>query len=156
MTVDDLPGVLGSTEVGVVHVDAGGTIGRQPSHHRQMLAVLDGTARVQADDGPAVEVGPGTLVLWESGETYQVLAVTALLAVASRASACSTSRAGSREPRRHGRRPPGPRPAGPGQPAGASGVSSSSIRVLPRVFGFTCARSRNSATPSSCERSSSA
>ena len=33
--------------------------------------------------------------------------------------------------------------------------SSMSIRVLPRVFGFTRARSRNSATPSSCDRSSS-
>lgn len=34
--------------------------------------------------------------------------------------------------------------------------SSRSIRELPSVFGFTRARSRNSATPSSRERSSSA
>src|SRR5690606_27827996 len=32
----------------------------------------------------------------------------------------------------------------------------SSIRVLPKVLGFTCSRSRNSATPSSYEASSSA
>lgn len=34
--------------------------------------------------------------------------------------------------------------------------SSLSIRVLPSVFGFTRSRSRNSATPSSYERNSSA
>lgn len=40
--------------------------------------------------------------------------------------------------------------------AGSAQPNSSSIRVLPRVFGFTRARSRNSATPSSWERNSSA
>jgi endonuclease III len=45
--------------------------------------------------------------------------------------------------------------AGAGSGTGAAQSSSMSIRVLPSVFGFTRARSRNSATPSSCDRSSS-
>lgn len=82
VTIDDLPGVLGSTQVTVVHIAAGGTVGRHPSHLRQLFTVIDGSARVQGDEGPAIDVGPGTLVLWESGEVHQTWAITEVLALA--------------------------------------------------------------------------
>lgn len=81
VTLDTLPGVLGTSSVTVAHLSAGGRLGRQPAHHRQLLAVVEGTARVASGDGPLHDVTTGTLVLWEEGEVHQTWAVTDLCAV---------------------------------------------------------------------------
>jgi quercetin dioxygenase-like cupin family protein len=78
-----LPPVLAGDATGV-HVEsvaAGGTLGRHPAVRRQVFAVLAGTGRVQTDDDPPVEVGPGTLVVWEPGEAHQTWATTDMTAV---------------------------------------------------------------------------
>ncbi|MBO9553442.1 cupin domain-containing protein [Cellulomonas sp.] len=70
-----------STSVNVAHVAAGGTLGRHPAVRRQVFAVVVGTGEVQVDDEPRRPVGPGTLVVWEPGETHQTWATTDLTAV---------------------------------------------------------------------------
>ena len=83
VTVDDLPGSARQTQVDVVHVAAGGTLGRHPTHHRQLFAVIERLgAGAGRTTGPPVDVGPGTLVLWESGEAHQTWAITDVLALA--------------------------------------------------------------------------
>lgn len=81
LTLDTLPGVMGSSTVHVAHLTAGGRLGRQAAHHRQLLAVVSGKARVASGDGPLQTVETGTLVLWEEGEVHQAWAVTDLCAV---------------------------------------------------------------------------
>ena len=81
-----LPPVLtaGSDDATGVHVAAiaaGGTLGRHPAVRRQVFAVLAGRGRVQTDDDPPVEVGAGTLVVWEPGEDHQTWATTDMTAV---------------------------------------------------------------------------
>lgn len=81
VTMDALPGVMGASQVSVAHVAPGGTLGRHAAHHRQLLAVVAGTGRVRSGDDPAVDVGPGSLVLWEEGEVFQAWATSEVCAV---------------------------------------------------------------------------
>lgn len=81
LTLDTLPGVMGTSSIHVAHLSAGGRLGRQAAHHRQLLAVVSGKARVASGDGPLHTVETGTLVLWEEGEVHQAWAVTDLVAV---------------------------------------------------------------------------
>ncbi|WP_456846228.1 cupin domain-containing protein [Cellulomonas sp. P5_C6] len=75
-----LPAV-GGTSVHVARLAAGGTLGRHPAVRRQLFAVVAGEGEIQVDDEPRRHVGPGTLVLWEPGESHQTWATTDLLAV---------------------------------------------------------------------------
>ena len=81
VVVDPLPGVIGTVESSLVHVPTGATIEHAASQHRQMLVVVVGSAVVEAADHPPVELGPGTLLLWEKGEVERTRATTDLLAV---------------------------------------------------------------------------
>lgn len=81
LVLDTLPGVLGSSVITVAHLSPGGRLGKHAAHHRQLLAVVSGTAEVASGGGPLQVVKTGTLVLWEEGEVHQVWAVTDLVAV---------------------------------------------------------------------------
>lgn len=78
-----LPPVLAAdaTGVHVAGIAAGGTLGRHPAVRRQVFAVLAGSGRVQTDDDAPVEVGAGTLVVWEPGESHQTWATTDMTAI---------------------------------------------------------------------------
>ena len=72
---------VGGTSVHVAHLAAGGTLGRHPAVRRQLFAVVAGEGEIQVDDEPRQHIGPGTLVVWEPGETHQTWATTDLVAV---------------------------------------------------------------------------
>lgn len=81
VVVDLLPGLLGESQITVAHVAAGGTIGAHPTAHRQLLAVVSGVGQVRGEDGTVQGIGPGSLVLWDTGESHQTWATTDLVAV---------------------------------------------------------------------------
>jgi len=81
VVVDLLPGLLGGSQISVAHVAAGGTIGVHPAPHRQLLAIVSGVGQVRGDDGVMHPVGPGALVVWDTGEAHQTWATTDMVAV---------------------------------------------------------------------------
>ncbi len=81
VAVDPLPGVLGTAAVSVARLSAGACLEHAASQHRQLIAVVSGTAMVEAADHPAVGLGAGTLLLWEQGEVERTRALTDLVAV---------------------------------------------------------------------------
>lgn len=58
-------------QLSIVHLAAGGRIGRHPAVVRQVLAVAAGTATVSGGDGVAHEIGPGLAAVWEAGEEHE-------------------------------------------------------------------------------------
>ncbi|MFI7546858.1 cupin domain-containing protein [Actinoplanes sp. NPDC049599] len=56
--------------VTVLHVDAGGEIGRHPAPVDQLLVVVAGQARVQGGDGTWAGIGAGQAVVWRAGEEH--------------------------------------------------------------------------------------
>jgi quercetin dioxygenase-like cupin family protein len=72
---------IGGTSVHVATMEPGGTLGRHRAVRRQLFAVVAGSGEVQVGDEPRREVGPGTLILWETGEVHQTWALTELTAV---------------------------------------------------------------------------
>lgn len=81
VTLDQLPGAMGASMVNVMHVAAGGTLGRHAPRRRQVFAVVSGRGRVQVDGGPSHDIEAGTFVLWEPGEEHQTWATTDMTAV---------------------------------------------------------------------------
>ena len=81
VAVDPLPGIMGTASVTVVRVPAGGEIRHQAGQHRQLLAVISGTAAVEAADHAPMELAPGMLLLWEQAEVERTRAATDLVAV---------------------------------------------------------------------------
>jgi quercetin dioxygenase-like cupin family protein len=56
--------------VTVLHVAAGGEIGRHPATVDQLLLITAGRGRVQGGDGEWREVATGDAVLWTAGENH--------------------------------------------------------------------------------------
>jgi quercetin dioxygenase-like cupin family protein len=56
--------------VTVLHVEAGGEIGRHPAPVDQLLVVVSGRGRVQSGSGPWVDVGVGQAAAWRAGEEH--------------------------------------------------------------------------------------
>ncbi|MCV2393231.1 hypothetical protein OEB99_02820 [Actinotalea sp. M2MS4P-6] len=81
VALDVLPPVMGTAEVSVVRVPAGGTLEHPATQHRRIITVVSGAAVVEAAGHPPVELGPGLLLLWERGEVELTRAVTDLVAV---------------------------------------------------------------------------
>ena len=74
--------VRGETvEVTVLHVAAGGEIGRHPAPVDQLFLVTAGRGSVQAGDGDWQDVGTGQAVLWRAGTDHATRAAEDLTAV---------------------------------------------------------------------------
>ena len=54
----------------VLHVAAGGEIGRHPAPVDQLLVVVSGRGRGQSGYGPWAELGAGQAVVWRTGEQH--------------------------------------------------------------------------------------
>jgi GrpB-like predicted nucleotidyltransferase (UPF0157 family) len=61
----------GPVRVQVLHLPAGGQVGRHAAAGRQLFAVVAGAGWVSGDAGRRREVGPGTAALWEPGEQHE-------------------------------------------------------------------------------------
>jgi len=71
----------GGVRVTVVHLPAGGLVGRHPAASRQLFAVVAGTGRVAGGDGVERELGPGYGAVWEAGEEHEASSDEGLTAV---------------------------------------------------------------------------
>jgi GrpB-like predicted nucleotidyltransferase (UPF0157 family)/quercetin dioxygenase-like cupin family protein len=67
--------------VQVMHLAAGGTIGRHPASARQLFAVVTGRGRVSGGSGDAREIGAGYGAVWDGGEAHEVHSRDGLTAV---------------------------------------------------------------------------
>jgi quercetin dioxygenase-like cupin family protein len=67
--------------VTVLHVEAGGEVGRHPAPVDQLLVVVAGRARVQAGAGDWVDLAAGQAVVWGAGEEHVTRAAAALTAL---------------------------------------------------------------------------
>ncbi len=72
---------VGAGGVAVVHVAAGGEIGRHPATVDQLLVVVSGRGRVSGHDGVWQPVGAGQAVLWSAGEEHTSRADEPIIAV---------------------------------------------------------------------------
>ncbi len=66
--------------VTVLHVEAGGEVGRHPATVDQLLVVVSGRGRVQGGDGTWVEVVAGQAAVWRAGEEHVTTAAETLTA----------------------------------------------------------------------------
>jgi GrpB-like predicted nucleotidyltransferase (UPF0157 family) len=73
--------VDGGARVVVLHLPAGGSVGRHPAASRQLFAVVAGTGRVAGGDGLERELGPGYGVVWEAGEEHEAATDEGLTAI---------------------------------------------------------------------------
>jgi quercetin dioxygenase-like cupin family protein len=67
--------------VTVLHVAAGGEVGRHPAPVDQLLVITEGHGVVQADSGAWVSVRAGQVVLWRTGEEHTTRAIDDITAV---------------------------------------------------------------------------
>lgn len=67
--------------VHVMHLAAGGLIGRHPTGSRQLFAVMSGSGWVSGDDGARRPIRSGQAALWEPGEEHEAGADDHLTAV---------------------------------------------------------------------------
>jgi hypothetical protein len=71
-----------SLHVGVLHLEAGGCIGRHPTVQRQILLLLEGDASVSGESGdPPVELSHGQAAMWEPGESHETTSRTGMTAL---------------------------------------------------------------------------
>ena len=68
--------------VTVLHVAAGGEIGRHPTVVDQMLLITRGRGTVQGGDGNWEAITTGQAVIWRAGEHHTTRAVEDITAVA--------------------------------------------------------------------------
>jgi quercetin dioxygenase-like cupin family protein len=71
----------GPVRVVMLHLQAGGSVGRHPAASRQLFAVVAGTGRVAGGDGIEQELGPGDGAVWEAGEEHGASSDEGLTAV---------------------------------------------------------------------------
>ncbi len=83
----------GPARVQVLHLPAGGLVGRHPAAGRQMFAVVAGAGWVSGGDGRRREVGPGTAALWEPGEEHEAGSDGGMTAVCVEGDVQATARA---------------------------------------------------------------
>ncbi|HET6795391.1 MAG TPA: GrpB family protein, partial [Acidimicrobiales bacterium] len=62
------PGTRGRVEI--IHMPAGGSIGRHPAPSARMLAVVDGAGWVSGADGSARPIRAGYAAVWDAGEEH--------------------------------------------------------------------------------------
>jgi GrpB-like predicted nucleotidyltransferase (UPF0157 family) len=86
-------GTGGQAQVQVLHLPAGGLVGRHPAAGRQLFAVVAGVGWVTGGDGRRRDVGPGTAALWEAGEEHEAGSDGGLTAVCVEGAVEVTARA---------------------------------------------------------------
>lgn len=73
--------VEGRTQIGVLHLGAGGTLGRHPATVNQLFLVVAGEGWVAGDDGERHRITPGRAAFWVAGEEHSSGTESGLIAV---------------------------------------------------------------------------
>ncbi len=63
---------LGRHAVSVLHVGAGGLVGRHPAPLDQIVAVVAGAGWISGEDGDRLEVRAGQAVVFDAGEEHEL------------------------------------------------------------------------------------
>jgi quercetin dioxygenase-like cupin family protein len=67
--------------VSVLHVAAGGEVGRHPAPVDQLMMITAGRGAVQVAGGPWQDIGAGQAVMWRAGDDHATRAVEDITAV---------------------------------------------------------------------------
>lgn len=70
-----------AAQVVVVHLEAGGRLGRHRAVGAQLLVVVAGDGFVSGTDGVEHRIGPGTAAVWTAGEEHETRTDSGLTAV---------------------------------------------------------------------------
>jgi quercetin dioxygenase-like cupin family protein len=70
----------GDAALSVVHLAAGGRIGRHPAASAQVLAVVSGSGLVSGGSGEEQPIDAGTAAVWEEGEEHETRTAGGLVA----------------------------------------------------------------------------
>ena len=73
--------VEGRVQVAVVHLAAGGALGRHPAVVNQLFLVVAGSGGVAGDDGIPLPISPGRAAFWVAGEEHGATSENGLIAV---------------------------------------------------------------------------
>src|SRR5437764_12633417 len=79
--VGPLTGINSRVQVQIMHVGAGGLIGRHPAASRQLFAVVAGSGWVAGGDGRRRPIPRGYAALWEPDEQHEAGSDDGLTAV---------------------------------------------------------------------------
>ena len=79
--IGPLTGDGAAVRVQVLHLPAGGLVGRHPAAAQQLFAVVAGEGRVAGADGGHRDIGAGRAALWEPGEEHEAGSDLGLTAV---------------------------------------------------------------------------
>jgi GrpB-like predicted nucleotidyltransferase (UPF0157 family) len=79
--IGPLTGTDSRVRVQIMHVPAGGLIGRHPATVQQLFAVVKGTGWVSGGDGRRREMRPGYAALWDEDEEHETGSDSGLTAV---------------------------------------------------------------------------
>lgn len=72
-----------AASVAVLHLEAGGCIGRHPAEGHQVLVVVEGQGTVSSSDGVEQTIHAGYAAVWEPGESHETRTSDGLTAVVS-------------------------------------------------------------------------
>jgi quercetin dioxygenase-like cupin family protein len=75
------PLVRGESQVAVLHLSAGGRVGRHSAVVPQVLAVVAGSGTVSGSDGVEHAVATGDAAVWEPGEEHETRTDSGLMAI---------------------------------------------------------------------------
>jgi quercetin dioxygenase-like cupin family protein len=81
LTVSRLVAISGGGQAVCLRLGPGGVVGRHDAAGGQLLAVVEGSARVSGAEREEVELGRGGAVLWEPGEPHETRTDSGLLAL---------------------------------------------------------------------------
>lgn len=71
----------GSGQVGCIHLDPGGVVGRHPAPIPQMLCIIDGEGHVSGADGAVHPIQAGQAAVWEAEESHESSTETGMTAI---------------------------------------------------------------------------
>lgn len=71
----------GSGQIGCIHLEAGGVLGRHPAPIPQMLCVIDGQGQVSGADGSVHPIQAGQAAFWEAEESHESSTATGMTVI---------------------------------------------------------------------------
>jgi mannose-6-phosphate isomerase-like protein (cupin superfamily) len=66
-----IAGLGGAGQVGCIHLEPGGALGRHPAPIPQMFCVIDGEGQVSGTDGIFHTIEAGQAACWDAGESHE-------------------------------------------------------------------------------------
>jgi quercetin dioxygenase-like cupin family protein len=76
-----IAGLEGAGQVGCIHLEPGGALGRHPAPIPQMFCVIDGAGQVSGADGTSHAIEAGQAAFWDAEESHESSTETGMTVV---------------------------------------------------------------------------